>query len=84
MKILQIENKNDSIIINCNYITHIRSFKDTNKLHIDIDFVAKSFEYKTITIDLEDIETLEDITNDLINFMSSDSRQHKIILNYKE
>lgn len=84
MKILQIENKNDSIIINCNYITHIRSFKDASKPHIDIDFVAKSFEYKTLTIDLPDIETLKDLTDNLINFMSSDLQAHKIILNYKE
>lgn len=84
MKILQIQNKDNDIIINCNYITHIRSFKDTNKPHIDIDFVAKSFEYKTLTIDLPDIKTLKDLTDNLINFMSSDLQAHKIILNYKE
>lgn len=84
MKILQIQNKNNDIIINCNYITHIKSIKNTDNPQITIDFVAKSFEYKTLTIDLPDIETLEDLTNNLIDFMSSDLQQHKIILNNKE
>lgn len=84
MKILQIQNKNNDIILNCNYITHIKSVKDTDNPHITIDFIAKSFEYKTITIDLSDIETLEDLTDNLISFMSSDLQAHKIILNHKE
>lgn len=84
MKILQIQTKNDDIILNCNYITHIKSFKDSDNPHITIDFLAKSFEYKTINIDLEDIKNLEDLTNDLIDFMSSDLQEHKIILSYKK
>ena len=84
MKTLQIKNENNSIIINCNYIIHIDGFKNTNKPHIDINFVSKYFEYMTITIDLQDIETLKDMMNDLIDFISNDSRQHKTILNYKK